>query len=90
MAWPALGPMREEDPNQDLEGGHPTAPGALDRDRNYPRLPAFEVSPGNGRPGRPKYRSLGDRHGKVGGRIVGPVPTGTMQPGVDYDEGTAV
>lgn len=88
--WPVLGPMRETDPNADLTGGHPTAPGALDQDRNYPRLPNVEESPGNGRPGRPKYRALSDRHGKMGGRIPGPVPTGTVQPGVDYDEGSAV
>ena len=95
MAWPYLGPfppqgpMREDNPEIDHVGGHPTAQGALDRDEAYPRLPQVQVSAKrNGVAGRPRYKSLGTRHGKAGGAIVGPVPTGIMQPGVEYDSGT--
>jgi hypothetical protein len=90
VPWPALGPIREVDPNQDLEGGHPTVPGALDRDDNYPKRPVFDVSPGNGIAGRPRYKKLTERHGKAGAMLPGPVPTGPVQPGVDYDSGTEV
>jgi len=85
--FPALGPIFKDDPNADLIGGHPTSAGALDRDDAYPRLPVVEESPGNGRPGRPKYRRLAPTHGKVGGMLPGPTPSGPQQPGVDYDEG---
>lgn len=81
------GPMRDADlmRGQDIEGGHPTVGGPLDKSRR--RRPVEDVSPGNGRPGVPRYVSLAPRHGKVGGRIPGPVPTGTVQPGVVYDDG---
>ena len=88
--WPALGPIIRDDPNADLIGGHPTSAGALDRDENYPRLPAVEVSPGNGRPGRPRYKRLAPTHGKVGYILPGPTPSGPVQEGVEYDSGTEV
>lgn len=95
MAWPYLGPFPPQGPMRDtrlddldLEGGHPTAPGATDRDETYPRLPRFAESPGNGVAGRPKYRARAERHGKMGGMLPGPVPTGPQQPGVDYDDGS--
>ena len=76
MAWPYLGPfpargpIREDNPDLDRVGGHPTAQGALDRDENYPRLPRTQVSAkNNGVAGRPRYKSLADRHGKAGGSV---------------------
>lgn len=93
MAWPYLGPwqspqgpIREE---VELEfGGHPTVPGDLDRDQTYPRLPTFPNSPGNGIAGRPRYTRLAPAHGKVGGMLPGPTPSGPQQPGVNYDDGS--
>ena len=90
--FPPQGPIRDTK-LQDLDplGGHPTSPGDLDRDTAYPRRPVYDDQRANGSgiAGRPKYRSLAPKHGKLGGRIPGPVPTGTVQPGVDYDEGVA-
>lgn len=95
MAWPFLGnypvqgPMRDTKiTDLDLIGGHATAPGALDRDDNYPRLPTFPDSPGNGVAGRPRYRQLSPTHGKMGGMLPGNTPNGPQQPGVEYDDGS--
>lgn len=92
MAWPYLGPwqspqgpIREEIDKE--VGGHPTVPGDIDRDQNYPRLPVFPNSPGNGVAGRPRYTSRATSHGKMGRMVPGPVPTGPVQPGVNYDSG---
>jgi len=81
------GPMRDADKmrNEDIEGGHPTVGGPLNKSRR--RRSVFEESPGNGRPGVPRYVTLEERHGKAGGRIPGPVPIGPVQPGVIYDDG---
>jgi hypothetical protein len=94
MAWPYLGPFPPEGPmrevNREIDpvGGHPTAPGALDKDDRYPRLPVT-MTPGNGVPGRPRYKRLADRHGKMGGMLPGNTPNGPQQPGVEYDDGSA-
>lgn len=90
MAWPALGPMREQVKDADLIGGHPTAAGALDRDRGYPHLPTDDTNRGSGVPGRPKYKALAPRHGKMGGMLPGNTTNGPQQPGVEYDSGEVV
>ena len=85
MAWPYLGPwqgrqgpIREQ---VDLEiGGHPTVPGDL---------PVFPDSPGNGVAGRPRWKNLSASHGKAGGMLPGPTPSGPQQPGVEYDDAGA-
>jgi len=98
MAWPYMGPFPPQGPIRDTKlqdldplGGHPTQPGALDRDTAYPRRPVNEDqrAAGSGIAGVPKYRKLADRHGKMGGMLPGPTPSGPQQPGVDYDEGVA-
>jgi hypothetical protein len=93
MAWPYLGPWQSpQGPVREaqdlLEGGHPTVPGPTDVDQAYPRLPTIDVSPGNGIAGRPRYKQRAPQHGKMGAMRPGPVPTGPVQPGVDYDSGT--
>jgi hypothetical protein len=91
LSWPALGPILPHDTEATtLQGGHPTAAGPLDRDANYPRLPADDSNHGNGRPGRPRYRSRQTSHVKMCGMIPGATPNGPKQPGVDYDEGNIV
>ena len=94
MAWPYLGPWQgRAGPVREqadlLTGGHPTVPGDLDPDTAYPRLPVFAVSPGNGVPGRPRYKQRAPVHGKAGAMLPGPVPTGPVQPGVEYDDAGA-
>jgi hypothetical protein len=88
LHWPALGPILPEDKTAiGIQGGHPTAAGPLDRDRAYPRLPVDTSPQGGGIPGRPKYRSRGVSHGKMGSMLPGATTNGPKQPGVDYDDG---
>jgi hypothetical protein len=87
LRWPALGPILPQNDELDPVGGHPTVPGALDRDRRYPRLPTDDTNRGSGVPGRPRYRARGPSHGKMGGMIPGSTPNGPKQPGWDYDSG---
>lgn len=85
--WPPAGPMFEDTKGKDYTGGHPTVPGDLDpyEPRRQPNVELTgEVSPGGGRPGVPRYKSLGPRHGPG---IPGPTTSGPTVPGVDYDDG---
>ena len=94
MAFPHLGPFPPQGPIRDTTlndldpvGGHPTAPGALDRDDAYPRLPTYDRGFGNGIAGRPRYKRLAPTHGKAGGMLPGNTTNGPQQPGVEYDDG---
>jgi hypothetical protein len=71
-----------DDNTLDRTGGHPTVPGDLDpkviRTQGQP-------SPGNGVPGKPRYKSLQTRHS---GGVLGTFLGGVKQSGVDYDDGS--
>lgn len=80
--FPPEGPILPETKDVDRTGGHPTVPGDLDK--KFVQKRATGESPGNGYPGRPRYKKLAPRHGPG---IPGPTPSGPVQPGVDYDSG---